>query len=914
MALLKKKKKKKMLNLSKNWFSFNYDINTKKLLIDDDIVGIINKFWSEIITNINDNESVLLLVKIKFNEEMGWKSIIGLQSINKDSKESLIEVIKAKWSISNNEYKGNYIDKMCIIYKKISTQNNIINDGKLENKRLESENKEGIIKIKNLSAKKKSKENMPKFKFYGVDLPNTMNLEMWGSVHYYDGTLSAIVYKTNSKLEYHVSIFDTFHKVELKNDNKVVVTFKDTKLNGNDLTTFRREIKNQEYYFENCELKLKKLLRKTEYLKPIKRSIYRTGDFISMDLETRNINGIMSPYCVSIYDGKNVVSFYLSDYKDSNDMLKNSIIYLMKRKYNGYRVYLHNFSNFDGIFLLRVMTELSNHIQPIIKDGRFINIKFSFGKYNIYFRDSYLLLPFSLSNLSKSFNVDKKSIFPYFFVNNVNIHLNYEGKVPTYNYFTKITEEEYSVYCKDFLSKSWNLKNEVIKYCNQDVITLHQIINKFSIEIFDLFRLDIVKYPTLSSLAFAIYRSNFLKRNKIPLITRKDIFNDFKEGYTGGSVDVYKPHGKNVYYYDVNSLYPYVMKNCFMPVGYPTYFEGNILKYEKEPFGFFEVEIQAPEDLKNPLLQVRIDTKNGKRTIAPLGNWTGFYFSEEIYNTMKMGYTFNVLRGYQFKKDIIFNEYVDVLYDLKVKNIKNSTRYIIAKLLLNSLYGRFGMNLERINHVIVNESEAIKYYNEFKVIDVLILENGKEIISYVENINDEEELNHLNISIPIASAITAYARNYMSMYKNLQNIQVLYTDTDSIATDKKLDDKDIGSEIGLMKLEYKFDEVLFLAPKVYGGVIFSIEKNIFEEIIKVKGLKNNSLRFKDLLPLKNRNNSLKISNEKWYKNIEQGNISIKNEIYTLIMTDNKRKIIYDNNNQFVDTKAFKLENGVIKDI
>jgi len=47
------------------------------------------------------------------------------------------------------------------------------------------------------------------------------------------------------------------------------------------------------------------------------------------------------------------------------------------------------------------------------------------------------------------------------------------------------------------------------------------------------------------------------------------MFNDIKQGYTGGSVDVYKPTGQHIYRYDVNSLYPYVMKSYPMPVGNP---------------------------------------------------------------------------------------------------------------------------------------------------------------------------------------------------------------------------------------------------------------------------------------------------------------------------------------------------------
>ena len=62
-----------------------------------------------------------------------------------------------------------------------------------------------------------------------------------------------------------------------------------------------------------------------------------------MDLETYNDMGTLRPYAVSYYDGKESKSFYLTDYKDSADMLTSSIKSLMLRKYNNYKVYLHNF-------------------------------------------------------------------------------------------------------------------------------------------------------------------------------------------------------------------------------------------------------------------------------------------------------------------------------------------------------------------------------------------------------------------------------------------------------------------------------------------------------------------------------------------------------------------------------------------
>lgn len=79
--------------------------------------------------------------------------------------------------------------------------------------------------------------------------------------------------------------------------------------------------------------------------------------------------------------------------------------------------------------------------------------------------------------------------------------------------------------------------------------------SSFNNYIYDLFELNINKYPTITSLAFAIFRCKFLKDSKIPLITGQ-IFNDLRKSYTGGSVDVYKPYGTNMHVYDVNSLYP----------------------------------------------------------------------------------------------------------------------------------------------------------------------------------------------------------------------------------------------------------------------------------------------------------------------------------------------------------------------
>jgi len=136
--------------------------------------------------------------------------------------------------------------------------------------------------------------------------------------------------------------------------------------------------------------------------------------------------------------------------------------------------------------------------------------------------------------------------------------------------------------------------------------------------IFEKFSLNIHRFPTLSSLALGIYRSSFLGNYKIPIISGK-MFLDLKKSYTGGSTEMFIPFGENIHGYDVNSLYPSIMKNQDMPIGNIKYFEGDILKIDANAFGFFEVEITSPNDIMHPIIQTKVDTGNGLRTISPLG-------------------------------------------------------------------------------------------------------------------------------------------------------------------------------------------------------------------------------------------------------------------------------------------------------
>ena len=396
-----------------------------------------------------------------------------------------------------------------------------------------------------------------------------------------------------------------------------------------------------------------------------------------------------------------------------------------------------------------------------------------------------------------------------------------------------------------------------------------------------------------------------MRENSIPQLSGK-IAKDIRSSYTGGAVDMYIPYNKKsvkVKAYDVNSLYPSRMRDCSMPVGKPIYFEGDIRAIDPQAFGFFYCKIIAPDNIKHPIIQTHVKTNNGIRTIAPIGTWEDMIFSAEMDNAMKYGYKFNILWGYTFEKAYIFKDYVDFLYALRLNYSKSDPLNYIAKILLNSLYGRLGMDDNFIEVNVIHKD----FYSDFenKFIDQITekVDLGEYIMVFYHKIDEIENNNSVhNVSIGIASAITAYSRIHMTQFKNNPLINLYYTDTDSIYTDSEIDINLIDNKIlGKLKLEHVCKEAVFLTPKVYCLLTES-----GEFIHKIKGLNHDVvLTFEDFENLLVKNVFIEKSQTKWFRNLSEGKINLLNQIYTIKVNDNKRELIYKNN-KLIATKAYKI--------
>jgi hypothetical protein len=279
-----------------------------------------------------------------------------------------------------------------------------------------------------------------------IDTDNINNSDLFN----YIVSIRGLKFKDKKILLHKVSVMDkTFKKNHLN--------FIDIMYDFNKSNSFVRIINNSQYVYDNGLKVLTQKRKKSKFFTILKSSKKVFYKFMIMDLETKDINGILIPYCVSIFDGSKAYSFYITDYKSFDEMLKESVLFILKKKYNGYRVYLHNFSYFDGIFLMKIISNLvsSDSIKPVIRDNRIINLKVIFNtdnskrKYYVEFRDSYLLLTLFLEKLGKTFAInegklEQKLSFPYRFVNEPDVDYNYIGSIPFYQYYDKISEVEYN--------------------------------------------------------------------------------------------------------------------------------------------------------------------------------------------------------------------------------------------------------------------------------------------------------------------------------------------------------------------------------------------------------------------------------------------------------------------------------------
>lgn len=253
---------------------------------------------------------------------------------------------------------------------------------------------------------------------------------------------------------------------------------------------------------------------------------------------------------------------------------------------------------------------------------------------------------------------------------------------------------------------------------------------------------------------------------------------------------------------DVNSLYPWVMRTKLLPYG-----EGKFFKGEYKPDKHYPLYIQMIrvcfeiKENKLPTIQLKnnlafvpteyLTSTNGEEVTICLSS-IDIQLLKEHYDIISIEY----LSGWKWRgAHGMFDDYIDYWMDKKIEAEKTGNKALrtLAKLMMNSLYGKFALN------PIVRSKRPY-------------MEDG---ILKFENCEKEERE---PIYIPMGIFITAYARE--KTIRSAQSVyhRFIYADTDSLhltglSIPKNLDIDPV--RLGAWKLESKFRGARYIRSKSY---------------------------------------------------------------------------------------------------
>lgn len=447
------------------------------------------------------------------------------------------------------------------------------------------------------------------------------------------------------------------------------------------------------------------------------------------------------------------------------------------------KVWFHNLK-FDGEFIISWLFRHNfkyreerkklkeNEFTTLISDmGQFYSMSIQTANYKITIQDSWKVLPMKVARIAKSFGLE---------------------------------ESKLKIDYKAFREEGHILTEQEKEYVMNDVIIVGKALAiQFS---HGLTRM------TIGSNALHDYKKRvggfkrFLKYfPEIEYSVDKDIRQAYRGGFTyvspryqnkiiGGGITL-----------DVNSLYPDRMSNCLLPYGVPIRFEG---KYEYDKvYPLYvqcikcDITLKANHVPSIALKQMRF--ASNEYVIDTQGEEITLYLTSTDLDLMHQQYdveSIEYIGGYKFKgaKDL-FRTYIDYWIGQKNQASIDGNKGLrqLAKLMLNSLYGKFGLNPDTKSKHPYIEKGVIKYY-------VGKAERRKSIY------------------VPMAVYITSEAR-----YKTITAAQKLYdrfmyADTDSLHLEgtelpEILDVDDV--KLGAWAHEATFTQAKFIRQKTYVEII-----------------------------------------------------------------------------------------------
>ena len=470
-----------------------------------------------------------------------------------------------------------------------------------------------------------------------------------------------------------------------------------------------------------------------------------TADFETSTPEWYKIDGFARVWAFAICEIGNTNNFIYG----------NSIDDFMKicSKKGNYTYLFHNLK-FDGQYIIDwlfrngfthirdVKEKKDKTFTTLINDmGQFYNIEVYFhvnGKNinKVTFEDSLKLLNFSVEKIAKDFNLEIRKL-----------ELDYKTYRPIGHILTP----------------------HEVDYIRNDVTIMAEALQIMYNEGLD--RL------TIGSCALNNFKEGTKDFKSLFPVLPGVIHEAIKGSYKGGFTYLNPSHKdeiiEDITVLDVNSLYPSVQRNERLPYGYPLQYEG---KYKRDIlYPLYIQNISCSFDLrpgKIPTIQLKnnlsfipneyLTSSNGKTVTFTLTSVDLELFLKH-YRVHDLKYNY----GFKFKSlKGIFSNYIDFWTNEKInaKKNNNSSKYLISKLMMNSLYGKFGTS----NYI----RSKFPYYDG-------------EVVKYQMGELEERD----PVYLPIASFITSYARKKtITTSQAIKDYTIehynkdyyIYSDTDSI--------------------------------------------------------------------------------------------------------------------------------------
>lgn len=259
---------------------------------------------------------------------------------------------------------------------------------------------------------------------------------------------------------------------------------------------------------------------------------------------------------------------------------------------------------------------------------------------------------------------------------------------------------------------------------------------------------------------------------------------------------------------DVNSMYPSVMRSEGVPVGW----WWRTKRFDESRPGFYHVNISIPEDTPFTFIPYRDPTG----VIGwPTGRFSTHVSSAELQAARARGATFQVISG------VVWGE-IGHPFDTFVDRVETMRREggaigYVAKIMANSLYGKFGSKPLRDEWVI---AAAAPTPNHWPPADISRDLRGLWVAR-------DRPLRAPYLIPHWAAWITAQARlRLLTLVEAVGARHVVYTDTDSITAPAWAIDAAIAAgtlpcsaAFGDVKVEQRWSTYQVMAPKVTRGVV-----------------------------------------------------------------------------------------------